>query len=103
MLTLKGLKELILMVESGVSDEVIGNVLKIQPKKVKTFYKKGKKVIAPKGTDEADAGGGSSGTAAPSQPTSNKWSGAQHGRANPIDQNHKWESGLTRSKANQLS
>ena len=102
MLNFKQIKELVFMVESNVHDDVIGSVLKINPKKVKKLYKKVKKFTV-KDVDEDSAGGGSPGTAAPAQPTSNKWTGASHGRANPIDQNHKWESGVNRGKANQLS
>lgn len=104
MLNLKELRELILMVESGVPDDVIGNVLKVKPTKVRTFYRKGKQIIPTKGVDEDDTGGGSPGTAAPAQPTVSKWeSGVSRGRANPIDQNHKWESGVNRGKANKLA
>lgn len=105
MLKFKELEQIITLSESGVSDEVIGNIFKIKPKSVNKFIKKGKKILKkPIVTmDEEAQGGGSPGTTAPSQPTSNKWTGAAHGRANPIDQNHKWESGITRGKANQLA
>jgi ribosomal protein L12E/L44/L45/RPP1/RPP2 len=104
MLKFNDLKELILMVESEMGDDVIASILKIKPKKIKGLYKKAKKLTT-KDVDEAEAaGGGSPGTAAPAGPSNNhKWAGAQHGRANPIDQNHKWESGVNRGSDNQLS
>ena len=103
MLKFKDLKELILMVESEMSDDTIASILRIKPKKIKGLYKKAKKLTT-KDVDEADtAGGGSPGTAAPSGPSNvHKWAGAQHGRANPIDQNHKWESGVARGQGNQM-
>lgn len=104
MLKFNDLKELILMVESEMSDELIGTILKIKPKKVKGLYKKAKKLTT-KDVDEAETAiSKSPGTAAPAGPSNvSKWTGAQHGRANPIDQNHKWESGVNRGQGNKLS
>ena len=103
MISFKDLKEIVLLSESGTSDEVIGKIFKISPKKIKKFYLKGKKILS-RDVDEADTQGGSAGTAAPAQPTVTKWeSGLNRGRANPTDQNHKWESGLTRGHANRLA
>lgn len=108
MISLKQLKEIIILSESGINDETIANIFKINPKGIKKLVKKGKKILPIMkmpivAMDEEQGGGGSPGTAAPAQPTSNKWAGASHGRANPTDQNHKWESGINRGKANQLN
>jgi hypothetical protein len=105
MITFKELRELTLLIESGLDNEVVGKIFNVTPNKVKKYYLKGKKILV-KDMDEdaASSGGGSAGTAAPAGPSNvSKWAGATHGRANPIDQNHKWESGLTRGKANPLS
>ena len=103
MITFKELKEIIVLVESGSNDDVIGKIYNIKPNKVKKYYLKGKKVIS-RDVDEAESSGGSAGTTAPAQPTVTKWeSGIARGHANPLDQNHKWESGLTRGRANRLA
>lgn len=104
MLKFKDLKHLVVLVESEISDEVIASLLSIKPKKVKGLYKKAKKLTT-KDVDEAETAiSKSPGTAAPAGPSNvSKWTGAQHGRANPIDQNHKWESGVNRGQGNKLS
>lgn len=102
MITFKELKEIVVLVESGSNDDVIGKIYNIKPNKVKKYYLKGKKVIT-RDVDEADSGGGSAGTAAPAQPTVTKWTGAAEGRANPRSPGRKWESGISRSKANPLT
>jgi hypothetical protein len=104
MLKFNDLKELILMVESEMGDDLIASILKIKPKKVKGLYKKAKKLTT-KDVDEADAaGGGSPGTAVPAGPSNvSKWTGAAEGRANPRTASHKWESGVNRGSSNKLS
>jgi hypothetical protein len=103
MISFKDLKDIVLLSESGTDDETIGKIFNINPKKIKKYYLKGKKILS-RDVDEADASGGSPGTTAPAQPTVTKWeSGLNRGRANPTDQNHKWESGLVRGRANRLA
>lgn len=105
MITYKELKELVLLKESGTDDQTLGKIFNVEPKKIKKYFLKGKKIFS-KEMDEAETAstGGSPGTTAPAGPsTVTKWVGATHGRANPTDQNHKWESGITRSKANPLT
>lgn len=49
--------------------------------------------------DEEDEGGGES--SAPSSPSMGKWeTGVSRGKANPIDASTKWETGITRGKSN---
>ena len=49
--------------------------------------------------DEEDEGGGES--SAPSSPSMGKWeTGVSRGKANPIDASTKWETGITRGKGN---
>lgn len=49
--------------------------------------------------DEEDEGGGESST--PSSPSMGKWeTGVSRGKANPIDASTKWETGITRGKGN---
>lgn len=105
MIPFKNLRELILLIESGVDENVVGKVLKINPKKIKKLYKKAKTLMPIISMDEEEGtSSGSPGTAAPAQPTVTKWeSGLTRGRANPIDQNHKWESGINRGRANRLA
>jgi hypothetical protein len=51
--------------------------------------------------EEDETEGGEPST--PSSPTMSKWeTGLTRGKANPIDQNSKWESGINRGKANPL-
>lgn len=104
MITYKDLKEIVLLCETGTEDSVIAKIYNIEPSKVKKYFLKGKKIFS-RDVDEAEtAGGGSPGTATPAQPTVTKWeSGLTRGRANPTDQNHKWESGLARGHANRLA
>lgn len=53
-------------------------------------------------TEEGEAAASSGGGASSGYPTVTKWeSGVTRGKANPIA-NNKWESGLTRGKANTL-
>lgn len=104
MITYKELEEIVLLFESGISEEVISSIYNIKPKKIKKYYLKGKKVVT-KDVDEAetaDSKGSSSGTAAPAGPSNvTKWeSGITRGRANQIDQNHKWESGIAKGRSN---
>lgn len=50
--------------------------------------------------DEQEEGGGES---APSSPSMDKWeTGLSRGKANPIDQASKWESGVERGKGNPI-
>jgi hypothetical protein len=49
--------------------------------------------------DEQEEGGG--GESAPSSPSMGKWeTGVSRGKANPIDTSAKWETGITRGKGN---
>lgn len=106
MITFEQLKEIVLLYETGVEEKVISNIYKIKPNKIKKYYLKGKKIIT-RSVDEVDAptsGGGGGGTAAPAGPSNvSKWTGAAEGRANPRSQGRKWESGLSRGKANPLT
>lgn len=109
MITLKELKEILILKESGTDDQTIANIFNIKTESVKKYFLKGKKIIE-RTMDEADdaAGttstGGSAGTSAPAGPSNvTKWSGAAEGRANPRTSSRKWESGITRSKANPLN
>lgn len=107
MITHKELNEIVLLYETGTKEDVIGNIYNIDPKKIKKYYLKGKKIFS-RDVDEADAAaaggastGGGSGTAVPAQTNVSKWeSGITRGRANQVDQNHKWESGVTKGRAN---
>lgn len=50
--------------------------------------------------DEEDEGGGGE-SSAPSSPSMGKWeTGVSRGKANPIDASTKWETGITRGKGN---
>lgn len=104
MITLKELEEIVLLYESGTKEDVIANLFNIKEGKVKKYYLKGKKVIS-RSVDEADAAAGSTaGTAAPAGPSNvTKWTGAAEGRANPRTPGRKWESGISRGKANPLT
>lgn len=104
MITYKQLKELVLLKESGTDDQTLSKVFNVEPKKIKKYFLKGKKIFS-REIDEAgatsDSSGGSPGTAPISQPSVVKWeSGITRGHSNPIDQNHKWESGITKGRAN---
>lgn len=108
MITFKELKQIVLLSESGVGDDVIGKIFNVNPKKIKKYFLKGKKIFS-KEIDEDTAttgsgGGGSAGTTAPAGPSNiHKWTGAAEGRANPRTPGKKWESGVNRGPANQLS
>jgi hypothetical protein len=53
------------------------------------------------GEIEEQEGGGSETSSAPSSPSMNKWeTGLTRGKANPIDQTSKWETGIQRGKGN---
>ena len=55
------------------------------------------------GEQETQASAETSGGGGGGAPSSKWESGAQRGKANPIDSKSKWESGATRGKANPLN